>query len=432
MRHLLTLPVQNIQLVFGLDWLPLISGKAASTALRVARRRRATHMVMDGESPASFAFGTPRLSREHRRWPMHSAAQSFARLYPRGSAACILTLDSDVYWLVAANEGAVMSRSDLIFRSRQQAQAVYENMRLSHPRLSLLNPEHIGLNLESLASASDPGTALRDTGLRRIRRLLVLFLFSALGIACTAGYRSWLFQPDTPDLSEVANAKIEEKWRAAINEVEHNIRLHGVAATHAALKHVYNIPVQISGWALVRVECRADGPLWRCVSELNRQHPHANNRGLMNSVPKQWALSFPSIETARASWEFRTFVQTAVTKRLHAPVHNKRHFQSALQGIRMAFNRIELGGEVPIALRMPVDDTGRALPPPQSMPRYTRRSVQIEGPLRSLSLLLPYTESIGWRSLSLAVGPPTFPSSTNSQLRVTLHGELYERHEATT
>lgn len=429
MRQLLTLPCQNVQLVFGLGWLPSISGKVAGTARRTARQRRATHLVMDGESPASFAFGTPRLSREHRRLPLHSAAQNFARLYPKGSVACILALDSHAYWLVAVHEGAVMTRSDLVFRSSQQALDGYEAMRQSHPRLALLDSGPDSLTLESLAAASDRGTALQDTGLRRRRRLLVILMVAALCLAGVTGYRGLSSRQATEELSNVETKETEEQWRIAVTEAQRSIRLHGVSATHAALNHVYQIPARIAGWALVRVECHAQGASWRCAADLNRLHPHANNRQLLSSVPDGWNLSFPSIDAASATWEFHTAIQTAVTQRLHSPVYNKRHLQSALQGIRAAFNRIELGKEIPIAIRTPIDDAGRAMPPPHELPRYTRRSVHIEGPLRSLSLLLPHTESFGWRSLQLVVGPSTSPSSTTSRLRVTLHGELYEQHD---
>lgn len=432
MRHLLTLPVQDIQLVFGLEWRPLISGKAASTARRIARQRRATHLVMDGESPASFAFGTPVLAGENRGRPLHSAAQILARMVPNGSIACILPVASGSYWLVAVHEAAVMSRSDLVFHSEQQARDAYENLRESHPRLALLDPEQIGLTLASLATASDHGTALRDTGLRRSRRLSALFSFLVLGAACVMAYRTWFVPEEAVDVSQVASTEIREQWRVAVSEVEHSIALHGVAATHAVLSQVYQIPVRLSGWALARVECRAQGPLWRCLADLDRRHPHANSKGLMSRAPEGWTLSFPSIEKASATWEFHTSVQTAATQRLFSPQQNKRHLLSALQGIRMAFNRMELGSDVPIATRTPLDNAGRALPFPQGLPRYTRRPVHIEGPLRSLSLLLPYTQSIGWRSFSLVVGHPTIPTSATSRLRVTLHGELYEQLEVDT
>src|SRR5690606_18804101 len=126
MHDILIRPVLTYHLVFGLEWLPLISGRASRAAKRIARQRKATHLVLDGPSPASFGYGLLRASAALRRCTLHSAAQNMARLYPTGSVACVLHLGSAGYWLVAVHEGAVMSRTDVVCRSIEQAHLVLE------------------------------------------------------------------------------------------------------------------------------------------------------------------------------------------------------------------------------------------------------------------------------------------------------------------
>src|SRR5690606_11426581 len=119
-----------------------------------------------------------------------SAAQNMARLYPTGSVACIQCLGSDAYWLVAVHEGAVMSRTDVVCGSMEQAQRVLEELRRSHPRLVLLGADSRAPTLETIASVSDPGTSLRETGRRRrlwFSRICVLLL---AGAALAVIYRS--------------------------------------------------------------------------------------------------------------------------------------------------------------------------------------------------------------------------------------------------
>src|SRR5690606_17181682 len=101
MHEILVRPVLSVHLAFGLEWLPLIRGRAANVARRIARQHRATHVVLDGDAPASFGYGVSRAALRHRRRAMHSAAQNMARLYPSGSVAAIVPLPPEGHWLVA-------------------------------------------------------------------------------------------------------------------------------------------------------------------------------------------------------------------------------------------------------------------------------------------------------------------------------------------
>src|SRR5690606_19011658 len=129
--------VLSVDLAFGLDWQPLISGRALSFARRVARRSKASHIVLDGNAPASFGYGAVR--RLARGRALHSAAQSLSRLYPSGSVACLIELGSAGHWLAGVHEGAVMARTDVVFPSIDQAKQALEAMRRVHPRLKILS-----------------------------------------------------------------------------------------------------------------------------------------------------------------------------------------------------------------------------------------------------------------------------------------------------
>lgn len=425
MHNIVVLPVHTFHLAFGLEWQPLISGRASRSARRIARQRKASHLVLDGQSPASFGYGTLRRSGLQGR-VLYSAAQNMARLYSTGTVACILQLDTGGYWLVAVHEGAVMSRTDVICRSIEQARQILEALRRSHPRLTVLKAGHDAPGLDTIARASDAGTSLRDTGRRRRQWLLRLGLLNSAAAALVSMFGAWHPRVAPTNQSGMPAAEAEARWLRAIQDAERDMTLHGVAATLAAVRQLHDVPARISGWELARVACQAHGALWQCNAQYDRRHPQANNKGLLTSVAPEWRLSFPTIERASATWEFHTPTLAAPASRLKTAAYNRRYLQSAWQGIRPAFNRIEVGPTNAIDIQTPLDDDGRPLPQPSGMPRYSRSAVQFEGPLRSVSLLLPHTHSIGWRSLSLAMGAPTQPSLESSRLRVTLHGDLYE------
>lgn len=429
MHQVLIRPLFSFNLAFGLDWHPLISGRASSAARRIARQRRASHIVLDGQSPASFGSGVLRADKRWRRQVLHSAAQNVARLYPTGSVACVLDIDGG-YWLVAVHEGAVMARADIVYRTLEQAQQALSALQRTHARMVVLRPGHDAPTLQAIANASADGTMLQDTGRRRRQWFTWLCLLAMAGLVSVWWYRSWAVGATPAAQSALGAEETAARWKQAIAAVEQRITLHGVAATHAVLQHVHDIPAQLSGWSLARLACQAEVGLWRCAADYDRRHPHANNDGLLNAAPSAWRLSFPSIDRASAAWEFPAATQAAGPGRVKSSAHNRRYLQSAWQGIRPAFGSMVLGQATPVDVSVPLDNEGRPLPRPLGVPQYMRSPVQFEGPLRSVSLLLPHTQAIGWRSLVLVVGAPVPPSMASSRLRITFHGDLYELLDA--
>lgn len=430
MHEILVRPVLSFHLAFGLDWLPLISGRPAGAARSIARRHRASHVVIDGEAPASFGYGLLRASARPRGRTVHSAAQNVARLYPSGSVAAIVPIDPDGHWLVAVHEGAVMVRTDVVYRSPEQAAQALHALQRAHPRLTVLGPETDGLSLEAIAGSSAPGTALRDTGRRHRQWLLGAFVAAASLLAWAALKNAGAARVDRAEPPALGPQEILSRWNAAVDEAEQGMRVHGVAATHAVLRHLYGMPAVLAGWTLLRVTCSADGRSWRCGADYDRRRRGANNEGLLAAAPQAWRIDFPSIDRASASWSFHAGALDAGRQRIVDAAQHRRQVQSAWQGIKSAFGRMALGPPARIEVGPPLDADGRPLPRPAGLRSHALRRVEFEGPLRSASLLLPYTQSIAWRSITLAPGEPLPPTLASSRLRATFHGDLYERYEA--
>lgn len=430
MHDVLIRPVLSRQLVFGLDWLPLISGRASRSARRVARQYKASHIILDGDAPASFGYGlVPRAGR-HRRLAMHSAAQNMARLYPSGHIAAIVPIEPDGHWFVAIHEGAVAARTDVVYRSFEQARHALQELQRTHPRLVALLPETGCPSLEAIAGASDSGTLLRNTGRSRSTWLLFVLVLGILASALMLSQRQGAARVASDSATTVDEAQAALRWRQAIEQAEQGITVHGVAATHTVLRHIQEIPARMAGWVLVRAMCRAHAAAWQCSADYDRKMVGANNAGLLAIAPPGWRFDFSSIDRAQARWVLQAAALPLVSQHIDAASHNRRYLQSAWQGIRPAFNKIEVGPAQPVGIEPPRDGQGRALPRPAGLRSYARRQVMFEGPLRSISVLLPHTRSIGWRSITLTQGDVGQPSLASSQLRVSFLGDLYEFHQA--
>lgn len=430
MRDILIRSVLSVDLAFGLQWLPLISGRASTAARRIARRHNATHMVLDGDVPASFGYGLLRARAAGRPRAVHSAAQSMARLHPSGSVAAMVPIEPEGHWLVAVHEGAVIARTDVVYRLAEQAEQAMHELRRAYPRLTMLHPEGGGPTLEALAAVCDAGTALKSTGHRRRRWLLGLLVPVAAVLAWAA-----LKNPADSAVARAGSFSLDDhalrlRWSKAIALAEQGIALHGVAATHAVLHHLYQVPATIAGWALLRVHCSASSGAWRCNADYDRKLHGADNQGLLAAAPPGWQLEFTSMDRAGASWSFHTEVTPMGRGRIDTAADIRRHVQSAWQGIRPAFSRMELGAARPFEAPPPLDEAGRPLPRPAGLHGYAKRAVLFEGPLRSISLLLPHTRSIAWRSITLVLGDAHHPTLASSRLRATFQGDLYELYEA--
>jgi len=360
---------------------------------------------------------------------MHSAAQNMARLHPSGSVAAIVPLPPEGHWLVAVHEGAVMARTDVVYRSREQALQALHVLQRAHPRLVLL-PQANGPTLEAIAGASDAGTALRDTGRRRRQALLGISVLAAGFLAWNMLNQHTGRAPAGSGLASLDAAEIRTRWEAAISRAEQGMVIHGVVGTRAVLRHFYDIPAVIAGWVLKRAGCRADGQTWRCDADYERQRLDADNDGLLASAPPDWQLEFASIDKVTATWSFRSKATPGGSQDIDGAAHHRRYVQSAWQGIRPAFSRMVLGPPRQVRITPPLDADGRPLPRPAGLRDYTSKKVEFEGPLRSASLLLPHTRSIAWRSITLTLGRTSRPTLTSSRLRVMFHGDLYERYEA--
>lgn len=419
-------------LVFGLDWLPLLGGHTRKQAMAKARRYRATHCVTPSEHAAAMGLIQFPRSEALRHEPYYAAAQIVAGMYPSGTVAVSIAIQPGRYWLVAVHEGAVIARTDILLGSAQQITNLIDELRLAYAHIRHLDaaqgkPNAPGLG--ALAGAADDRALLWQIPGRwapkGLSAFVVVVCVVAGGGALVAGAAGrWLSGQAAPGpLSAQATM---QAWVSARSAATASVLVHGVDGMQQLLLSLYRVPVQVSGWRVVSVLCKPLSSTWRCTAFLRRRSRHANNQRLMASAPHGWALRFLSVDDVEADWT----VTRAATPLSEAVLNDGRwgdkYWLSSLQHISRAFVTLKASPAVAHKFPAPVDAQGVMLPRPEGFRAYQVRSLQVDGPLRSYSLLLPNLTGVRWQQVALTFKNLERPTLQQSQLHLSAKGERYE------
>lgn len=421
----------ELRLAFGLSWFPVLGARPERLARSLARRRKASHSVVPGATAASVGLAfLPAKRYRSTEPPVHAAAQALASRYALGTIAFVYELKAGLYWLLAVHEGAVVARTDCLCTDLGQADALLAELRKSHPKIDVRHCSGLTEGLPSLAEiASFCGSHSRlckegwAMAVRPVHWTL-LGLAGALGVS--AAVFLWPTTGPTGSQKGPAPVELERLWKEAVGAATSQIGLHGVHGSHVFLKHLYTLPTRLAGWSLRRVDCSARSTGWRCQARLEREDPQAQNAGLIDAAPGHWELDFASMDSVRASWVWRVPEQALKYVRVSQRSTNQRVLQSALQLLKPVFTDLGLGAAQMLEVAAPLDEQGRPYPLPADLVRYASRPFKVEGPLRSVSLLLPHLAAIRWVSANLSINDVVQPGLAASRLKLSMNGNLYE------
>ncbi len=428
MNDLLILQVSSASLVFGLYWLPLIGAQASRAARRTARRYRASHVVVsDGADAVGLA--ALKLERRRRKEPFYSAAQNVARLHASGTVALLLELEPACHWLVAVHEGAVIARTDTLYPSRDEAIVVLDELKQAYPHLQVLGAQKAQAlpTLSMIAAASDVQTRLAPVSrwepvFPGPVQWFVLALVLMLVIP-----RFWtVLRPADADTAPASGVDPVAAWRQAVSKATRHVTVHGVQGTQLLLHSLYAIPVRVGGWELLEVNCMAQSSAWRCRARYDRRDAKASNEHFLAKAASNWGIEFESIDRVHAAWTLPEAGRPLAAQVLKTSADNERHLFSSLQSILPAFTQIQLGKSQAFKIEPPRDEKNQVIERPDHISGYLIRPVQIQGPLRSVSLLLPYTESLSWKQVLVSVRHVDRAGIKSSRLNVSFQGDLYE------
>lgn len=436
---LIECPGADRMLAFGLRWYALIGSNVPKLARSRGRRLRATHYVVGG-SPAMVAgYGRGRPGRRAARpWrrarspgatPPQSAAQLFALLYPEGGHS-LVRLPDGRHWLVAAHGGAVLSQTDRVFDSLDDAQSEQRALLAQRPSLTEHSPDRVWA---ALAQTVEPGAALTVLPSRWAELPAALRLFLAcIGLAAiapplwNASVAPFARKPAAPPEPAAVRDPMADAYEAMLQ----GTTVHPATGLTRLLASVAALPVQVQGWALRRAHCEAAAQQWDCAAVYARAHPLATNHGLHALLPAGWQVSFKPLEEATLAWRVASAPIRVADMDLPTSLHVDTRVAGGLQGLRRAFASVALSPAVPLMPRPPA--ASRAVASPGSVdgrgtPLVRRRSLVLHGPLRSMALLPGPVPAARWSRLVVNVQSQPRPSLVASALVAELQGDLYEQ-----
>lgn len=453
---LIECPGADRTLAIGLRWFALIGSNVPKLARSRGRRLRATHYVVGG-SPAMVAgygrarsgIGRGRLTRRagaSAATPPQSAAQLFALLYPEGGHS-LVRLPDGRHWLVAAHGGAVLSQTDRVFGSLDDALQEQRALLAQRPSLK----EHASDQVwTALAQAVDASAALNPLPSRWAELPAALRLFlTCIGFAAVApslwnaGVSAFSRKPAAPPAPVAARDPMADAYEGMLRATT----VHPPTALARLLASVAALPVQVQGWALRRAHCDAGPQQWDCAAVYARVHPLATNHGLHALLPAGWHVSFKPLEEATLAWRVGSAPIRVADMTLPSSLHVDTRVAGGLQGVRAAFASVALSPSVPLMPHMPrqaaaqLGAAGQAAagqsaghatavqanPVGLSMPVVRRRSLILHGPLRSMALMPGPISAARWSRLVVNVQSQPRPSLVASALVAELQGELYEQ-----
>jgi len=447
---------RGILVVLGMQWHTILGGDLTAQARRRARKVAATHWVHAGGRAESV--GTIRLARRDLAAgrlgiarEAHSGAQLFARRSASGVHAMAWHLEDGRCWLALARDGQVLGNGDTVFETPAQAALALQAARARFGTTLQYTQEAAALlppgpdqgvtaaeapDLSALAGAATAASALQKAppGGQRV-------LLPAVGLCGALAVTAWWQvaqvrpRPSLPVVDSMSAAVIEadhaRRWQAAIDTFLRDARMPTHSSLQALWMAIGELPLQPAGWLLDGAQCdAANEGGWHCTVRYRRLNRLAGNEGLMALVPRVWQVDWTSLDEITAS--FRLAAPGHGSDRIApASMSGRRFFPDAdaLQRIRAAFGRVDVGPAQPVSIAAPKDDSGLDLSRPPDIVLPQQRLIELQGPLRSFVLIGPsLTTRIAWTRLSLRIDPAAATSLRSSVLLATLSGVSYEIH----
>ena len=230
---------------------------------------------------------------------LQSAAQLFALLYPDGGHS-LVRLPDGRHWLVAALGGTVLSQTDRVFDSLDDAQHERRALLVLRPGLQEHAAEQVWA---ALLQAAEPGARLTALPSRWAELPLALRLFLACIILAAAAPPLWNSSVGSLFRQQAAKpepAAIRDPLVDAYQAMLSSTAAHASTELVRLLAGVGRLPVQVRGWALRRAQCDAGAQQWICSAVYARAHPRATNHSLYALLPPGWQVSVQAARRGHA------------------------------------------------------------------------------------------------------------------------------------
>lgn len=417
-------------LVFGLDWLPLLGGLPEKLALQQARAARATHFVVMGTLAAVVGYGVIRKkppveqgNRSERLRPLFSAAAVFALAHPEGVVAAIYFMPDKGFWFVAVNTGLVLAQTDRCYSTIEEADAALVALQERFPALQVLASQSLGESKlpEWMSKHLSPQARLLKITRQNSRLMHFACVILCIGVSGWLWFDSQSHQP-LPLAEDDSNARWQQVFErfTSMHPVHHSDHLFKVMS---AWKQA---PLSPGGWQLRQIICEPSGMDWHCAARYKRIKKLAMSEQLDATKPEGWEAEFNDFDHGILRW--RVLDAASVFEPVSRAIPFKT-WLSYLQSVTPVFQSIQIGSGSAVILQAPLSQMGVALARPAFIQPLKRRMLAIKGPLRSMSALKGLVVPVRWRSVQLELGMSAGQGISRSELIVSLNGEVFEISE---
>jgi len=422
--HFIHKNVSGAQIIFGLDWSPLIGGNPERLAQQRARAMEATHYVLAGSSHGC-AVGVVRIleSIGDTNAFSYSAAAIFAKNFQHGAQACLMVMKEGTCWMVACHAGAVLSHTDRWFADESQAIEALEPILQRFPSLQVHRESMLdALNWPAWLSETKPEfSLLKRVAHTRFFSLKWLCLLLCLSIT---GYAAYTYLYLRSPIIEDETGNVENLWRHSLREQSAQLVLHSYAQLKSVIDTWLKIPVLPMGWRLTKIQCESSAQVWHCNARFVRQHRFALNSHLEQFKPLDWKADFTPLEEAAFVWQVQPGIATLNLDESWMYMD----WMSYLQRVGVAYEHVQIGQAVFFPVKPPLDANGHLLPKLPIFPSWTQRTLILKGPLRALTSLDGFHMPVRWRRVSLSIDRQAPQAINRSVLTLELIGDMFESH----
>ena len=416
--HTITLDM-GAQLLFGLQWTPLLGGRPLQMGRERAHLLHATHYLVSPDPGAVLGYGKVTSAKELRSDLLYSAAMQYARAHASGTVACVLPHPQHGYWVVAAHEGQVLVQSDKWFVSPEQAEELLSLLAVRFPELDVcwLSSLDASAPPEWLLPRPDVLSRLTRLGKRRAPKMLLAVILFA-GVVAMVFTRTL----DPLPVASEPTPSAAMRWDEAMRRIAEMYPIHTPLHIAQVLDEWRQAPLYVAGWKLKHIQCESKGLEWRCMARYQREHRLALNKSLEGIAPQGWSFRPFDLDHAVLGWTIQQAGQSLDFTGRHA----REDWMSYLQEVSPVFESIQVGAAARLAITAPIDGQGVPLARPDALASWQKRSVAIKGPMRSIAALSGLQTPLHWRTLSLSVDAMSGVGIARSQLVVQLIGDLFE------
>lgn len=422
--------VDGEEVVFGLDWSPLVGGEPGALGRRRARALRATHYVVMNELAAVVGCGVVhplnRVSSRTRRTggrALYAAAAMFAAAHSEGIFAAVYAMGDKGYWLVASNAGLVLAQTDRWYADLDDVDVALSGLKARFPSMQILRAI-------SLVETSPPDWILKNLTLKTRLQTVSLGGLKALGIGSMAlviGGMIWVWPDQSADRpQQLPEERPEVLWRQVYENFVKNHPVHHPEQLLRVMSAWQVAPLSPDGWRLKQIVCEPTGMDWHCAARYQRFKMLAVSDKLEAAKPDGWTVEFIDLDHGILRWQVTDAASLFETVSMSTPIKN---WLGYLQSVTPIFEAIQIGTGTTISLSAPVGRHGMIVERPPFIKPIKRRGISIKGPLRSMSALRGFPVPVRWRALQLDIGSPSGQGIRRSELTVSLTGEIFEISE---